>query len=234
MYRIAVCDDEQEAREEIVSVAKSIVEEMQVDYCIHQYSDPERLMEQMEMTGAYDVLLLDILLCGANGVDFARTLREKNIDSGIILISNSQEYILEGYDVQAVKYILKPIQREQLSKAMQYDYTHRHKNRTVSFQQKGEIFSFAQKELIFLEYERRKIKIRLQNGTCEILSGKLSEFETVLPSDQFCRCHISFLVNLEYVRKASRKGVELEDGTVIPMGRSFYKAFQQKMLKYFS
>ena len=61
---------------------------------------------------------------------------------------------------------------------------------------------------------------------------RLSDMEELLPKDRFCRCHNSFLVNMRRISKLDRKGLVLENGEWIPIGRSYYKAAQEKLVRF--
>ena len=56
--------------------------------------------------------------------------------------------------------------------------------------------------------------------------------ERLLPADRFCRCHNSYLVNMEYITQISRKEVCLSDDTKIPVSRSCYETVQQQFVRY--
>ena len=60
----------------------------------------------------------------------------------------------------------------------------------------------------------------------------ISELERLLPSRIFCRCHRSFLVNMRYIASIDRRGVLLDDGTVIPVGRSYYERLHERFVHY--
>ena len=65
-----------------------------------------------------------------------------------------------------------------------------------------------------------------------VLRMRLSDMEAVLPGDWFCRCHNSYLVNMRRIVRLDRKGLLLENGAWIPIGRSYYKAAQEKLVRF--
>ena len=60
----------------------------------------------------------------------------------------------------------------------------------------------------------------------------LSEMERFLPTDYFCRCHNSFLANMAHIKEITWRGLELDDGRQIPVGRSYYRDAQTKLVRY--
>lgn len=234
MYTIAVCDDERESLDIVSALTESVLQELNVRYTLQKFDSQQALLEKIENGEAYHLLILDILLEDGNGVDLAKALREQKISSSVIFVSASADYALEGYDVQAIKYLLKPVNQEQLKDAIRYDYNHYFSNRRLCYWKNSEMFTVKQSELLYMECRRRQAYLHLADGRCENVRAKLSDLEEELPDEQFVRCHVSFCVNLEYVSKCSCSQVELTNGESIPVGRTYYKSFQQKMLRYFS
>ena len=65
-----------------------------------------------------------------------------------------------------------------------------------------------------------------------VLRMRLSDMEAVLPGDWFCRCHNSYLVNMRRIVRLDRKGLLLANGAWIPIGRTYYKAAPEKLVRF--
>ncbi|MCC0650400.1 response regulator, partial [Clostridioides sp. ZZV15-6598] len=114
MVRIAICEDEKETQCLIEEYLDNILKTMNIEYEVQKYSSGEDLLEGSLKD--IDILLLDILMEQMNGMDTARKIREVDNKMEIIFITSLIDYVQEGYEVRAYRYLLKPIELEELKK----------------------------------------------------------------------------------------------------------------------
>ncbi|WP_042274387.1 response regulator, partial [[Clostridium] dakarense] len=114
MIRIAICEDEKETQRSIEDYLDSILKNINIEYEIKKYSLGEELLECNLKD--IDILLLDIQMGQINGMDTARKIREVDNTMEIIFITSLIDYVQEGYEVRAYRYLLKPIELEELKK----------------------------------------------------------------------------------------------------------------------
>ena len=140
---------------------------------------------------------------GMTGMELARSLREKGKRVSIIFVTACEDYLSDGYGVQPIHFLLKPVHREALASAIHTD--------------------------LKLNYIPKTVVVHIGN---KLVHLSLSDFEKQLPMGQFARCHNSYLVNLDEVREIGRTEISLQSGETLPMGRSYYKAFQSAFVRY--
>ncbi|MDO5786033.1 MAG: response regulator [Eubacteriales bacterium] len=99
MYRIAVCEDESSLQEELVAQCREIVTGLGVEHEIMLFASAEELEAALSDGAQFDLLCLDILLAGKNGMELAMELRKRDEQTSILFITSSREYVLEGYKV---------------------------------------------------------------------------------------------------------------------------------------
>ena len=99
--------------------------------------------------------------------------------------------------------------------------------------QKGSrILSLSLPDVLYIEAgANHSVRIIRQSGEIQF-SSTLTYLTQMLPGDRFARCHNSFLVNLEHAREIEKKQLYLDDGSVIPIGRKYYKEFQSALICY--
>ncbi|WP_122639057.1 response regulator [Romboutsia sp. Marseille-P6047] len=114
MVRIAICEDEKETQILLESNLNNILKHTNKEYEIKKYSSGEELLESE--LNHIDILLLDIQMGQINGMDTARKIREIDDNMEIIFITSLIDYVQEGYEVRAYRYLLKPIELEELKK----------------------------------------------------------------------------------------------------------------------
>ena len=103
MLSIAVCDDEVIECCNMARKIKDILEEMKIPCIIRQFQSGGKLLQALE---SFDIVFLDIIMQGLDGMKTAQIFREKAYDKMLIFVSSSREYVFEAYDVEAFQYLL--------------------------------------------------------------------------------------------------------------------------------
>lgn len=237
MYRIAICDDEPQAR----SVIRGLTEEILLaegQACeITEYAAPEELFEALRQApGGCDLVLLDIMFPepDQDGLALARRLREVKLGISIILISASPEYVLEGYGVQAVQYLLKPLEPEKLRSALLYDLHNHFSRRALTLPSKQGQLTVYQQDILYLESRGHSTFVHLLGGQAIPVSQKLSALERQLDSRCFCSCHKSFCVNLNHAVSLQRYRLTLRGGGGVPVSKTKFTFFRGVFVKFSS
>lgn len=231
MYRIAICEDEPSEAVTLENMVYEVLAEVDSEVSCTVYSDTAALWRALE-GGEEEIhlILMDILMPGKNGMEFAEEMRAAGIKNGIAFITHSVDYILQGYDVQAIKYILKPIDREELKKAIFYDYYNHFLMKNFCVRQGGTMRTFQLKDLMYVENKTKKSAIYLKDDII-LVSEKLLNLEIELRPHGIYRCHQSFLVNINNMTGLVRYEARLIDGRTVPVSKAFYKSIQYEFLE---
>ena len=118
--KLAVCDDEAADRARIEQMAGAILHEESIAAEISGYESAAALLAAIRAGRAFDVLLLDVMMEGMDGMALAAALRAVHEDAAIIFISSNREMALWGYEVAASRYLAKTVDREKMRKALLY------------------------------------------------------------------------------------------------------------------
>lgn len=183
-----------------------------------------------------DVLFVDIHLPKIKGIDFIKTIQNQY---QVILTTAYDQYAIEGYNLNVVDYLLKPIEFSRFLQAIQKIK----KNETIAAEQAD--VSTRKGAFHFFNVDKRQVKVYLEDilyieslkeyvkihTTQQKLVTKIQigEFESLLPSPNLIRVHKSFMINLDKVTAYSANAVEIGDHE-IPIGRT-YKELITKHLK---
>ena len=114
MINIGICDDELYCRSNIKDILKEILSSYPINYNIYEFSSGEELLNNYPKD--LDILIMDIQMKTINGMDTARKIREFDQNLEIIFMTSFVEFMQEGYEVKAYRYILKPINERKISK----------------------------------------------------------------------------------------------------------------------
>lgn len=177
------------------------------------------------------ILLLDIKMREINGVKLAGKVRLENKEIQIVFVTGYMDYIQDGYDVEALHYLLKPISEEKLDtvldRAMQHLTSLR---KSLILSMRGETVRIPLHEIRYLEVQKNYVTIHAQKDY--EIKQTLHELEENL-DDGFYRTGRSFIVNLHYIKRITKKEVILENGEKIPLSRGMYKPINQAIIRYF-
>lgn len=227
-YNIAVCDDCQPDTAYVASLVKEWAAISGNHIVMKEFQSAEEFLFHYEDDKKYDILLLDIEMKQMNGVELAKKIRMGDREVQIIFISGYHDYIGDGYDVEALHYILKPVQKEKLFAVL---------NRACEKLKKNEAALFLElpdgMERIPL-YEIRYIEVRSNyvtvHGTKDYtIKATLASVESEL-DERFFKVGRSFVVNMNYIRKISKKEVSLEGDIFVPLSRGYYQPLNRAFI----
>lgn len=191
-------------------------------------------------TQKVDLIFLDINLPGKSGIEFARNIQP---ETAIIFTTAYTDYAVEGFELEAVDYILKPISYERFAKAINKYRKMRELNEIVLLNKKTE----TENPFIFVKCERKMVKLFLDEigyfesqGNYLMIYTKtnsyktyqsISEMEEKLPEGLFCRIHRSFLVSIKKITSFNAYAVTLEEKQ-LPIGRLYSTVTSQLLQTY--
>lgn len=231
MLKIAVCEDEKEQSELIKEYLRKILDETSLSYEIITFNSGEDLFNNYHHD--VDIFLLDILMDELNGMDTARKIREiddKNVE--IIFTTSLVDYIQEGYEVRAYRYLLKPLKFEDLKRHMISCINDiREKNKYIFINGKSDILKIKANDITYIEIQKRDMTIHTKKGDHQVKST-MDKVEKYLNNSNFYRCHKSFLVNMEYVDSIKQYVAILENKEEVPISRHRFKDFKIKFLRF--
>ena len=230
MIRIAICEDEKDQQELLEGYINEAFKSLSLQYKFDIFSSGEELLESYSKD--FDIVLLDIQLGEINGMDTARKIRLLDNKVEIIFITSLIEYVLEGYEVRAYRYLVKPVKYENLKdniinciKEVEI------KNKYIIVKEHGNQIKLDINEITYIEVQKKDMLIHTINKNFEVRYS-LEKIEKDLNLDQFVRCHKSFIVNLNYVENIKPNIAILESGEEIPVSRYRYKDVKEKFLKF--
>ncbi len=231
MYRLAICDDNQTDAAYLRALLERWAVSADIAMKIESFPSAEAFLFRYEEDKSFDLLLLDIEMGQMSGVELARRIRQHNRLVQIIFITGYMEYIAEGYDVEALHYLLKPVTEEKLRAVLDRAAQRlESREKALCLSVSGATMRIPLREIRYLEVQRNYVTVHGQEAWT--VKKTLNELEEEL-DESFCRIGRSFVVNLHYVRKITRTQVILKDGGELPLSRKFYEEMNRAMIHYF-
>lgn len=222
--RIAVCDDELQCRRQLVDAVHSV--EKSLDVMVSAFEDGEELLRGFEES-PYDLVFLDIEMPGMDGITVARSLRKLSGDVAIVFLTAHIEYALEGYEVNALRYLTKPVQPEKLREIIDHVAAKSRAQRSIWIKTDCEEIRLSLSDILYFEAQNQNVLIRTVRQEYTVRHN-ISDYEKELAADGFFRVHRGYLVSLRRISSLGKGEVVLGDIRV-PVSRSKEKELRDAL-----
>ena len=230
-YRISICDDNAAEAAGIKAIVSTWAQENHHAAEIDVFSSAEQFLFQYAEQKDYDMLLLDIEMDGISGVELAKRIRRENRTVQIIFITGYSDYILDGYEVEALHYLMKPVSQEKLSQVLDRAAEKLRRSEKALLQEtKDGMVRVPIHTIRWLEVRQNYVTVHADSDVT--VKRTLSELEQEL-DEQFFRTGRSCIVNLQEISRITRTDVILKDGTAVPLSRGYYEELNRAMINYF-
>lgn len=231
MYRFAVCDDNPADADYVARLIGEWNKAAGLPLEIGQYPSAEAFLFAYEEDNSFDVLFLDIEMGKMSGVELAKRLRQAGAGLQIVFITGYMEYIAEGYDVEALHYLIKPVTGGKLGAVLDRAVERlKMRENMLTLTLADGVARLSLYEIRYLEVQKNYVT--LHAGEEYSVKRTLNELAEEL-DESFYRIHRSYIVNLRFVKRISRTEVILKDGTVLPLSRKLYDGLNQAVIRYF-
>lgn len=209
IIKIAICDDS--------SIDRSIIRRILKDYftvnenitCkIYEYETGEAFMSGEQ---DIDLVFLDIMMPGINGMDVARRLVDEDSDTRIVFTTSSVDYVSEGYDVSALHYLVKPFKPEKLVEVLDRFVARLKSIRTVELKIGRNKRTFFTDDIYWIESANHNAIIHLAESE-EIATGSLGDISELFISQDFVKVNRFALVNMRKMTTIPSETVVLTNG----------------------
>lgn len=230
MFQIAVIEDDLSYQKLLQSYVQRFFESQGDAVCISLYSDGADFLESPP--DHVDLILLDIDMPRVNGLETARQIRSTDQKVLIIFVTNLIQCALDGYTVDAMDFIVKPVSQaacfQSLSRARKKLLQNRDYHIQVSCQKNTVILHVN--DILYAETQNHSLLLHCRKGDL-VVSESMQTLEGKLSGFPFFRCHNSFLVNLSEVERIGKTDVYL-GSALIPISKYRRPDFLKAMAAY--
>ncbi len=229
--KIAYCDDEKIQGEYIRTAIAQWDNPNQVPCELTIYGSAEEMLFENPDTFPFDIIILDIELDRMNGIELARIIRKVDKHVLIAFLSNSREYVFQGYEVQAVRYFVKPLSGEQLFPVLDMVSLTSVQKQYIIISSAGEKVKLDFNDIIYVEALGHYINICTEKINYEVKMN-MNEIAEKL-TGCFISTHRSYLANLQHIERVMKTECCLKGGYTIPVSRSAYKQVNQEFINFY-
>ena len=228
--KIAVVDDEAAMREQLLAYIARFGSENGLEFTTAAFPSGDTFLESFE--SGWDIILFDIDMPGTNGIDTARQVRSADELVTILFITNVAQYAINGYEVDAVDYVIKPIGYYDF--ALKFTKALRRAGRNgrsrLLLDTTGGQIAVDVNEILYVEAKGHYLLYKTEKAD-HFVRGSLSEHEKSLKPYHFERVQKSFLVNLARIENIKTAEV-IVGGAAIPTGKLYRETLMKAYMRY--
>ena len=226
--RVVICDDELLQREELREYIYKVFEEVKEELELLIFKSAEEVLKEKYVLNHTDIFILDIKMDEVSGMDLAKIIRKENDISEIIFITSLVDYIQEGYIVRAYRYLLKPINYEELKTHLLscINDIKKKKDNFMMIENKGIVHKVPINEIMYIEVIKKELTIHTKHTNYKTKSS-MDKVEKELEKFKFYRCHKSYLVNMKYIETIDKNEIII-NGNKIPASKHRISDFKKK------
>ena len=231
MYRIAVVEDEQQYRDEVCQYIEQYATEHQLKFDVTTYTDGQEIVDDVQKH--YDIIFFDIEMTQLNGMDAAKVIRERDVNVVMVFITNMAQYAIEGYEVCALDFVLKPIDYYGFSFRLARALGRVQKkqgNLEFAINTPGGIKKLNSNDIYYIEIENRFLVYHTAEGDFS-QRGTLQSAEEMFQDYHFVKCNHWYLVNLKYVTEIEENIVHVA-GSRLEISRRNRAHFLKEVTEY--
>ena len=237
MFRIAICDDEIFFAEDLKELISGYMTEKGLVFEIDIYGSGEALVELGIEVVKYTAVFLDINMEKVDGIKAAEKIREISREVFIVFVTAYVNYSLEGYRLDAVRYLLKnkvnfPGTVNECVDALMDKLNYSIAKRVFDFKEGTKEVSLER--LLYIESNLHKLEFHIMEDDMKIYTmyETLNALEEKLAVNDFIRIHQSYLVNIKYIKNVVRYKVVLTNGVELIIPKARYTYVKEQFISY--
>lgn len=237
MMRIAICDDEPQALQQLVAMTEDYLDSRKIDAEIRAFDHPDTLLTAIE-TQNFHLYLLDIVMPMANGIELGKEIRRLDREAQIVFATTEPQFALQAYAANPAGYLVKPVDRRALADTLAFalEKAERADARTIAVRTADGLRVLDASGILCCEYRNHAAVFTLSGGetlTSRTFRENFPEYCAPLLGDRhFLQCHAAFVVNMRRVESFAKDRFTLRGGKQVPIAPARYPAVRDAYLDY--
>ena len=235
MFSIAVVEDEPLHRDLLTGYIREWGRREQLPLTVETFAGSEAFYFSWCENQRFDVLFLDIMMKGTDGVSLARKLREKGRPIAIVFTTGIADYMQEGYELEALHYLLKPLERKKVWECLEKCRQKKEETgRTeILLPTEDGLVKINAGAIVYAEAAGHYCELECMDERLFVKAGIRDLEQLLRAAGDFAFCHRSYLVNIKKISRLSRQEIRMDNGAVLPVSRRLYPAVYERFLQTF-
>lgn len=258
IMKIAIIEDEQIHTELLEGYLQEWGKENQIKLSIVSFPSAESFLFQWEEERDYEAIFVDIQMKKMNGMEMARRIRQEDSGIAIIFTTGITDYLADGYEVEALHYLIKPLKSDKVWQCMDKIASRHKPKQYLLLHGLDGMIKIAVNCINYVEAQGHRCRMEVadtgkptpnsrsllpenNSGNCAKTAAvnflevteSISEIEALLPAAEFIKCHRSYLCRIAAIHRIDRTEICFDSGSRIPVSRRLYQEVNQRFIQYF-
>lgn len=232
MLNIAVCDDETLEIEYLTSLTRQWAKSTETAVNILSFPSAEAFLFEYEENKNFDIILLDIQMSGINGIKLAEKIRENDGGMQIVFITGFPDYIAKGYDVSALHYLIKPVEKEKLFEILARACDNlKREDKYILLSAGDESFKIKLKDIFYIEAFGHSCRVVCEKNEYTV-RYPVSDIAKML-DESFIFSHRSYIVNIGHISSITKTDIRFDGGKTVPISRRMYNDVNAAFIDFY-
>lgn len=229
MISIAICEDSIPVQSQIESIIRAAFPDCPTEV----FSSGEELLAHVSPgRERFNLYLMDISMPGMSGIEAAAAIRQSDPYALIVYVTDHREYVYQVFETLPFRFLIKPVDGDALLNVLADAVRHLESRLQLFHFHIGRCrYQIPLQEILYLESRLREIHLYTEEHSWQFY-GKIGEIAERLDPMLFVRTHMSYIVNLEYIRSVTDTGITLRSGKYIPISKRYRETVRTKHLQY--
>ena len=232
MIHIAIVDDQKEERQSLREALGYVAEQRKVEFVIDEYDSAASFLFHFKCQ--FDLVFMDIEMGSEDGIHAAHEMRKLDSEVILIFVTKMAQYALKGYEVDALDFIVKPVQSEEFLLKMTRPLSRirlRESHSSVLINTNGNVHSIRCESILCLLVHDHYVTYHTTQGDLDEYISLRAAYKKV-EQERMVPCNRNIVVNLRYVTAIQNGFCLLQDGTKLEISRSQRKEFLSDFVNY--
>jgi DNA-binding LytR/AlgR family response regulator len=232
LINIAIVEDDEQSAEKIKSYIEQFGKQSEHSLSVKHFKDGLDFLENYH--SEFNIVFMDVEMPFMNGMEVAKKMRKIDTRAVLIFVTNMAQYAIEGYEVDALDYMVKPVEYFNFSVKLKKAIKNLDKRTddNILLMRPNGFVRLSINSIIYIEVNDHKLLFYTDNAIHEI-RGTLSAYESRLTPFGFSKCNHCYLVNLKYVKSVDEEFVTLANGEQLQISRPKRKKFMEDLKGFY-
>lgn len=228
--RVAICDDEKPMQTILENLLDEFGRLRNIDISIDKFDNGHDLLRVLNEK-EYEIVFMDYQMQDIDGMETSRLIRSRNTDCVIIFVSAFPEVAVDSYEVNAFRFIVKPINKEKLFKAIDDHLRSIDYDNLLILNTNDGKWKIKMSDIIYAEAKGKHTIVRTAQKSFEI-NIHMKKIEDKLPSEKFCRCQRAYIAGFAHINNHTNAEIIFDNGERAQIGKAYYAKFKNAFQEY--
>lgn len=234
-FYIAVCDDNEHDFRDLKKKICRQAEKLRFDCCIDYFSSGEELLQKYKFEKKYRLIIMDIYMGGLDGIQILQRIRQIDADVSVAVVSTSRDYALQAIELEAVHYLVKPVEDSKMEELFERLFRRIHKpEQSVELDTGSGVRRFPVRKIEKVSSQNKGVNIQMDGWSKGVwLRSTFSDVETALSNyDFFLLISRGCLINMEMIQEIDFDVCRMKNGEELIISRRKRANIKQRYADY--